>query len=139
MFKNYEHFKKATKELFEQSKSQKLNLSQFREAFSKSLGFTNQSSLKSNFEKEQNTLEVFNIVSVICYCNETISWKKDFLDTPEGNKAAEKLFTEALKEATIDIDTNESYLTLEDIESHIEDGYFGTSYDDFGLFIVHSS
>lgn len=138
MFKNYEHFKKSTKELFEQSKSQKLNLSQFREIFSKTLGFSNQASLKSNFEKAQSEVEVLNIVSVISYCNKTISWKKDFLDTPEGNKAAEKLFTEALKEVTIDPDTNESYLSLEDIESYIEDGSFGTSYDDFGLFIVHS-
>lgn len=128
MFNNFDHFKKATLSLFESSKSQKLNLSQFREKFVTLLGFENLSALKASFEKE-NT-ELFNVVSVIYYVNDTINYKKDFIDNAEGNKKAEELFAEEIRELA---DVSE-----EDIESYIEDGYFQTTYDDSKLFIVHS-
>lgn len=128
MFNNFDHFKKATLSLFEYSKSQKLNLSQFREKFVTLLGFENLSALKASFEKE-NT-ELFNVVSVIYYVNDTINYKKDFIDNAEGNKKAEELFAEEIRKLA---DVSE-----EDIESYIEDGYFQTTYDDSKLFIVHS-
>lgn len=128
MFNNFDHFKKATLSLFESSKSQKINLSQFREKFVTLLGFENLSALKANFEKE-NT-ELFNVVSVIYYVNDTINYKRDFIDNTEGNKKAEELFAAEIREL--------SDVSEEDIESYIEDGYFKTTYDDSKLFIVHS-
>ena len=128
MFNNFDHFKKATLSLFESSKAQKLNLSQFREKFVTLLGFENLSALKASFEKD-NT-ELFNVVSVIYYVNDSINYKKDFIDNEEGNKKAEKLFADEIR--------NLANVSEEDIEYHIEDGYFETIYDDSKLFIVHS-
>jgi hypothetical protein len=136
MFNNYDHFKKSTKSLFEASKSQKLNLSQFRENFVKLLGFENLSALKSTFQHEtilqSDSPELYHVVSVIFYCNNTIVWKKDFIDTPAGNKLAESLFSVTIKDLT------DAKISEDDLESHIEDGYFETTYDDSKVFIVHS-
>lgn len=127
MFKNFDHFKKSTLSLFEASKSQKLNLSQFRENFSKFLGFENMESLKVKFENQE--VELQNVVSVIYYVNGSIQSKKDFIDNQEGNKKAEELFISLISEISED----------KDFEFHIENGYFDTSHDDSKIFIVHSS
>lgn len=126
MFKNFDHFKKSTLSLFEASKSQKLNLSQFRENFSKFLGFENMEALKVKFENQE--VELQNVVSVIYYVNGSINSKKDFIDNQEGNKKAEELFISLISEISED----------KDFEFHIENGYFDTSYDDSKIFIVHS-
>ena len=69
-------------------------------------------------------------VNIVTYVNDSVQGVTSFKDNEEGNKEAERLFTNLIKE-------NYSETTEEDIEASIDNGYFEE--DNWQVFIVHSS
>lgn len=74
-------------------------------------------------------------VNVVEMANDEMQSVRSFVDNPEGNKQAEKLFKRLVKEHEALFDENAKSLPG-DIQDNIEDG----CYDDSGyqLFLTHS-
>lgn len=89
MFYDFAHFKKATQLLFKETCSNGMTLCQYRDRMAQMIGFSNQQSLKENFEKNDPKVHV---VSVIVLSYGKIQAKHDFKDNDAGNKEAEDLF-----------------------------------------------
>lgn len=99
MFTNFEHFKKATQEVFRQFKAQpNLKLSEFRQSLAIQAGFNNLESYKASLDttwNKQNNVRI-QVVSVIVQDGENIIEKEDFIDNAEGNQQAEVIFCEKI-------------------------------------------
>lgn len=128
MFTNFAHFKKATQVMFKETCSNGMKLSQYRDFFAQTLGYSNTQSIKKIFESQADGPQ---IVSVIIYCNDTVHSKHDFYDNAAGNEKANELFRQMLKEY-------HSHYNEEDIEDCIDNGYFDDEQSHFQIFITHS-
>lgn len=73
-------------------------------------------------------IQTVNVIEII---DDAVKQITSFSDDKEGNKEAEELFLNLVKE-----NAKPSILTPEDLEFYLEEGYFNTS--DYTLFLVHS-
>lgn len=128
MFSDFANFKKATQILFKETCTNGMKLSQYRDRVAQLVGFSNTQSIKSYFESRSNGPQ---IVSVITYMNDTIHSKYDFYDDPAGNRKADELFKNMLK------DYMPTY-TESDLVDCLDDGCFSDDNSDYQLFITHS-
>lgn len=71
-----------------------------------------------------------NTVNVIEYFNNTIQQIASFEDNESGNKLAEHLFKQI---------ANENSFNNDEIEIGLDNGYVGSKYFDYQLFLTHSS
>jgi hypothetical protein len=99
MFKSYEHFKKATKTVFDKFKADRnLKLSEFRNLFVEQTQHHNIQTYaasfdnKSNSEKELIQSAQINTVSVIIIENKKILTKVDFIDNEVGVASAHAFY-----------------------------------------------
>lgn len=129
MFYDFAHFKKATQLLFKETCSNGMTLCQYRDRMAQMIGFSNQQSLKENFEKSDQKIHA---VSVVVFINDTLHSKYDFKDTDAGNKQAEELFKNMLQEYMPSYDD-------ENIDECLDNGYFEDDSSNYQLFITHSS
>lgn len=133
MFKSYDHFKKATQDLFKEVQNSKIKkLSELRTSIAQKAGFSSVQALENSFSVPQvNSVGLIEVVSVI-YVNGDglVIQKLDFLDTPANNKLAEERFVSILNE-----DSGKSF-NDDELEAILEDGYY--EIDDHMLQIVHS-
>lgn len=144
MFTNFEHFKKATQEVFRQFKAQpNLKLSEFRQSLTIQAGFNNLESYKASLDTTQNKNNArIQVVSVIVQDGENIIEKEDFIDNAEGNQQAEVIFCEKIRhyhvKKGIRIPDDEAAY----FEASLDDGYteIGTAFNhQFMISIMHTT
>lgn len=100
MFKNFDHFKKATQTVFASlKKDPSFNLSQFRHQICQAAGFSSLPALADSFT---SSIGEISVVSIILSCPDGILFKKDFLDIPENKSAIYQCFDATVRENITD-------------------------------------
>lgn len=108
-----------------------MKLSEFRHEMAVAAGFNNIQSYKAL----SVPLGEISVVSVMVLCNNSVTVKRDFLDTPDNNHLAENVFVELIKEW---IDGADKF-TLDDFEAFLDDGNCSINGCDSEVLIVHST
>lgn len=100
MITSYEQFKAVTSTIFN---SKAKSLSEMRNAFSKSLGFSSIQAVKDSFEQKSSTGEAEDVnlssIVVLEVVSGVVSVMKSFKNTPAGMKAAEAYLMNLVKES----------------------------------------
>lgn len=136
MFKSYDHFKKATQELFKEVQNSKIKkLSDLRNSLAEKAGYSSSQAVAYALsDKAVSNSRKLSIVSVIYIDSDgMVAEKFDYLDTPANNEIAEGTFVVLAQQYVSNFD---EYST-DDIEAALEDGYLG--FGQSSLQIVHST